>query len=55
MALSQYEYQVPLLSPPVAALLGTSVYGGILLLTLLHSPGKLPRDHFLKLKWMKRF
>ena len=92
-----YEYQVPLLSPQVAAVLGTGVelifpvllavglatrfsaaalflfnivavvsypglgeaglkdhiYWGILLLvTLLHGPGKLSIDHFIRRKWM---
>lgn len=100
VALFQYEYQVPLLPPTIAALLGTGVelvfppllaiglaarfsaaalfvfniiavisypglsenglkdhvYWGILLLvTLLHGPGRISIDHLLKLKWMKRF
>lgn len=99
VALFQYEYQVPLLSPTIAAFLGTGVelvfppllaiglaarfsaavlfvfnimavisypglgenglkdhiYWGILLMvTLLHGPGKISMDHFLKLKWMER-
>lgn len=93
-----YEYQVPLLSPPVAAVLGTGVelvfpvllviglatrfsaatlfifniiavisypglgeaglkdhiYWGILLMvTLLHGPGKISIDHFIRRRWMK--
>lgn len=92
-----HEYQVPLLSPPVAAVLATGtelifpvllalglgarlsaavlfvfnyiavisypelnevgvkdhVYWGILLLvTLLHGPGKISIDHFIRRKWM---
>lgn len=97
IALFTYEYQVPLLSPEVAAVLGTAtelvfpvllvlglgarlsaavlfvfnyiavisypelneaglkdhMYWGILLLvTLLHGPGKISTDHFIRRKWM---
>lgn len=97
VALFTYEYKVPLLSPEVAAVLGTGaelffpvllalglgarcaaaalflfnyvavisypelnevglkdhVYWGILLLvTLLHGPGKISLDHFIRQKWM---
>lgn len=96
--LFRYEYQVPLLPPQAAAILGTGVelffpvllviglatrfsaatlfifniiavisypslgeaglkdhiYWGILLLvTLLHGPGKISVDHFIRMKWMK--
>ena len=96
--LFRYEYQVPLLSPQAAAILGTGaellfpvllvvglatrfsaaslfifniiavisypslgeaglkdhIYWGILLLvTLLHGPGKISIDHFIRRKWMK--
>ena len=96
--LFRYEYQVPLLPPQVAAILGTGVelffpvllvvglatrfsaaalfifniiavisypglgeaglkdhiYWGILLLViLLHGPGKISVDHFIRLKWMR--
>ena len=92
-----YEYQVPLLSPAIAAYLGTfaelmlpvllviglggrfaaaalfifnivavisypelnaagveqhQVWGLMLLVTLLHGPGKLSLDHFLRCKWV---
>jgi putative oxidoreductase len=92
-----YEYKVPLLSPQVAAILGTGtelifpvllvvglatrfsaaslfifniiavisypslneiglkdhIYWGILLsVTLLHGPGKISIDHFIRRKWM---
>ena len=95
--LFKYEYHVPLLSPSVAAVLGTGaelifpvllviglatrfsagalfivnivavisypglgeiglkdhIYWGILLLvTLLHGPGKISIDHFIRRKWM---
>lgn len=95
--LFRYEYQVPLLPPQAAAILGTGVelcfpvllvvglatrfsaaalfifnivavisypglngiglkdhmYWGILLLvTLLHRPGKISIDHFIRSKWM---
>jgi len=95
--LFEYEYQVPLLSPTVAAYLGTftelffpillvlglagrlsagvlfvfniiavlsypglnaagleqhQVWGLLLLVTLLHGPGKLSIDHFLRRKFM---
>lgn len=98
IALFTYEYQVPLLSPEVAAVLGTAtelffpvllvlglgarfsaavlfifnyiavisypelnevgvkdhIYWGILLLvTLLHGPGRISIDHFIRRKWMK--
>jgi putative oxidoreductase len=98
IALFTHEYQVPLLSPEVAAVLGTAtelffpvllvlglgarfsaavlfifnyiavisypelnevgikdhIYWGILLLvTLLHGPGKISLDHFIRRKWMK--
>lgn len=98
IALFTYEYQVPLLSPEVAAVLGTGtelifpallvlglgarfsaavlfifnyiavisypelneagvkdhIYWGILLLvTLLHGPGRISIDHFIRRKWMK--
>lgn len=98
IALFTHEYQVPLLSPEVAAVLGTTtelffpvllvlglgarfsaavlfifnhiavisypelneigakdhVYWGILLLvTLLHGPGRISIDHFIRRKWMK--
>lgn len=94
--LFEYEYQVPLLSPTVAAYLGTftelffpillvlglagrlgagvlfvfniiavlsypglnaagleqhQVWGLLLLVTLLHGPGKISIDHFIKRKW----
>ncbi len=97
IALFSYEYKVPLLSPEVAAVLGTGtelifpvllvlglgtrfsaavlfvfnyiavisypelnevglkdhVYWGILLLvTLLHGPGKLSIDYFIRRRWM---
>jgi len=97
VALFTYEYQVPLLSPALAAALGTAVelvfpvllvlglagrlsagvlfvfnivavisypdlneiglkdhiYWGILLLvTLLHGPGRLSVDHLLRKRWM---
>jgi len=97
MDLFKYEYHVPLLSPSVAAVLGTGAelvfpvllviglatrfsagalfifnviavisyptlgeaglkdhtYWGILLLvTLLHGPGKISIDHFIRRKWM---
>ena len=96
--LFRYEYQVPLLSPQIAAVLGTGaelvfpvllvlglatrfsaaslfifniiavlsypslgeiglkdhVYWGILLsVTLLHGPGRISIDHFIRRKWMK--
>jgi putative oxidoreductase len=95
--LFQYEYQVPLISPVVAAYLGTftelffpillvlglggrfaaavlfvfnffavisypglnpvgveqhQIWGLMLLVTLLHGPGKISIDHFLRRKWM---
>ena len=98
IALFTYEYEVPLLSPEVAAVLGTGAelvfpvllalglggrlsaavlfvfnfvavisypdlsevglkdhrYWGILLLvTLLHGPGRLSVDHFFRRKWMR--
>jgi putative oxidoreductase len=94
--LFEYEYQVPLLSPTVAAYLGTftelffpvllvvglagrfsaaalfvfniiavlsypalneagleqhQVWGLMLLVTLLHGPGRISIDHFIKRKW----
>ena len=97
LALFSYEYKVPLLSPEVAAVLGTGtelffpvllalglgarfgaavlfifnyiavvsypelnevgikdhVYWGILLLvTLLHGPGKISIDYFIRRRWM---
>lgn len=97
IALFTHEYQVPLLSPEVAAVLGTGtelifpvllvlglgtrvsaavlfvfnyiavisypelneiglkdhIYWGILLLvTLLHGPGMISIDHFIRRKWM---
>lgn len=97
IALFTHEYQVPLLSPEVAAVLGTGtelifpvllvlglgsrvsaavlfvfnyiavisypelnevgikdhVYWGILLLvTLLHGPGRISMDHLIRRKWM---
>lgn len=98
MDLFTYEYKVPLLSPPIAAVLGTGaelifpvllvvglatrfsaaslfilnivavisypglgevglrdhIYWGMLLLvTLLHGPGKISVDHLIRRKWMK--
>lgn len=98
VALFTHEYQVPLLSPTVAAVMGTSVelvfpvllvlglagrlsagvlfvfnliavisypdlneigikdhvYWGILLLVpLLHGPGRLSIDHYLRKRWMR--
>jgi putative oxidoreductase len=98
VALFTYEYQVPLLSATVAAVLGTLVelvfppllalglgaraaaavlfafnavavvsypelgeaglkdhfyWGLLLLVTLLHGPGRLSFDHFIRRRWMK--
>lgn len=97
--LFQYEYEVPLLSPEVAAYLGTftelffpvllvlglggrlaagvlfvfniiavisypglnpagieqhQIWGLMLLLTLLHGPGKISIDHYIRNRWMDR-
>lgn len=97
--LFQYEYEVPLLSPEVAAYLGTftelffpvllvlglggrlaagvlfvfniiavisypglnsagieqhQIWGLMLLLTLLHGPGKISIDHYIRNRWMNR-
>jgi putative oxidoreductase len=51
--LFENEYAVPLLSPDIAAVVGTSieqheVWGIMLLVSLLHGPGKWSVDAFIK-------